>query len=343
MKKILLYFSCLTITLIAFSSCSDKPSGQSRAAHGDVSLGGKVVVPGNAFKSIMPYAINDLASAQAAANVLECLTKISTDGKVIPCLAESFESDTTNASFKFVIRKGVKFHDDACFSGGEGRELKASDVKYSFELLCSNSPDNTAFNATFKNVILGAEDFFNGKTKELEGVKIIDENTILIKTLGPNDALPFILAGIQTAIVPKEAIERYGVKSTIGTGPFSIKLADGAYKLERNPNYYGKDALNNQLPYLDEVEIKQIEPKSAEINQFLNAELDLVFGLNKDLANQIVKDHLKDFEANGNFVMESTDEVANFDEFIIRNAKLKGLKLNPDRTIYWAQVQKMSK
>ncbi|MBX7182056.1 MAG: ABC transporter substrate-binding protein [Bacteroidia bacterium] len=343
MKKILFFFSSLALVGTTFIACNSEHSEQIRSAHGDVSIGGKVVVPGKAFKSLLPYSINDLASAQAAANVLECLTKISTDGKVLPSLAESFESDTSNSSFKFVIRKGVFFHDDACFSGGKGRELNAADVKYSLELLCSNSPNNSAFNSSLKNVILGAEEFFSGKSKEIEGVKLVDNNTILIKTLGPNEALPLILSGIQTAIVPKEAVERYGDKATIGTGPFLVKSSDGAYKLVRNPNYYGKDALNNQLPYLDEVEVKQIDLKSAEIEQLLKSELDVVFNLNKDVANQVVKEHLKDFEANGAFVMESTDEVANYDEFIIRKANLKGFKLNPDRTVFWAQVQKLSK
>jgi ABC-type transport system substrate-binding protein len=39
----------------------------------------------------------------------------------------------------------------------------------------------------------------------------------------------------------------------VGTGPFRIKkvIPDVGVFLVRNPSYWGKDSLGNQLPYLD--------------------------------------------------------------------------------------------
>ena len=45
-------------------------------------------------------------------------------------------------------------------------------------------------------------------------------------------------------------------KNAVGTGPFvleSISAEDRAI-LKKNPDYWGKDAQGNQLPYLDEVD-----------------------------------------------------------------------------------------
>jgi ABC-type transport system substrate-binding protein len=342
MKKNLLIASGISLFGMLIMACSSEPKPENRTASGDVVLGGEVFFSGKPYTSILPSAINDLASAQAASNVLEGLTRIAADGKVVPALAESFESDSSASVYKFTLRKGVKFQDDACFSGGEGREFNAEDVKFSFEQLCTNKPSNAAFASTFKNVLLGAEDFYAGKTKELNGIQVVDDYTVVIKTLGPNEALPALLAGIQFSIVPKEAVERYAEKAAIGTGPFAIKLSDGAYKLVRNPSYYGKDAMGNQLPYLDQVSVKQVEAKTTEIEQVLKGELDVVVGLNSQVANQVVQEHLKDFEANGKFVMESSDEVAASDVFIIRKSQLKGFKLNADGTVNWAIVQKLA-
>jgi hypothetical protein len=40
--------------------------------------------------------------------------------------------------------------------------------------------------------------------------------------------------------------------------------------------------------------------------------------------------------------MESSDEVAASDVFIIRKSQLKGFKLNADGTVNWAIVQKLA-
>ena len=39
--------------------------------------------------------------------------------------------------YTFTLRDSVFFHDDPCFENGVGRMLKAKDVKYCFDQLCS--------------------------------------------------------------------------------------------------------------------------------------------------------------------------------------------------------------
>ena len=49
-----------------------------------------------------------------------------------PLLAESMPSVSKDGlTYKFKIRKGVSFIDDAAFPGGKGREVNAEDVVYS--------------------------------------------------------------------------------------------------------------------------------------------------------------------------------------------------------------------
>lgn len=341
MKVYLLNLLCFSFLGFVLSSCSPTTTYEKRIGSGGIILGGEANFSGKAFQSILPSSINDLSSAQAAINVLECLTQINSNGAISPALAESFSVDSTGQIHTFILKKGIKFHDDACFPGGEGREMKAEDVKYSLQQLCSKKPLNQAYSNTLKTLIEGAEDFYSGITDELTGVKVIDDYTIEINTKAPSDALPYLLAGIQFAIIPREAVEHYGDKAAVGTGPFMIRRTESGYTLVRHTNYYGKDALGNQLPYLDEVTVTIPESKESEINQVILGTLDAVTGLNQQAANQIVQNHLKKFEKNGNLTMESSGDIATTDQFMVRSNNLKDFKVNSDGTIYWAKVQKL--
>src|SRR5881396_2108220 len=64
------------------------------------------------------------ASATAAVvfyNVQEALVKVDKTGKLVPWLAERWNT-SDNRNYTFFLRKGVRFHN--------GREMKAADVKY---------------------------------------------------------------------------------------------------------------------------------------------------------------------------------------------------------------------
>jgi len=341
MKVHLFNLLCFSFLGFVVTSCSPTNNYEKRIGSGGVILGGEAKFSGKAFQSILPSSINDLSSAQAAINVLECLTQINSNGTVSTALAESFLVDSSGQIHTFTLRKGIKFHDDACFPSGEGREMKAEDVKYSLLQLCSKNPLSHAYSNTIPSLIEGAEDFCSGKTNELTGVQVTDDYTVVIKTNVPTKALPYLLSGIQFAVIPREAVERYGEKAAIGTGPFMIKRTDNGYTLVRHTNYYGKDALGNQLPYLDEVTITIPESKESEIDQVILGTLDVVTGLNQQAANQIVQNHLKKFEKNGNLTMESSEDIASTDQFMVRSNNLKNFKVNSDGTVYWAQVQKL--
>jgi peptide/nickel transport system substrate-binding protein len=61
------------------------------------------------------------------------LTEIDTAGKVSPDLATSWSASSDQRNWKFVLRKGVKFHD--------GREVVADDVKATFDRILDPATD----------------------------------------------------------------------------------------------------------------------------------------------------------------------------------------------------------
>ncbi|HEV7230021.1 MAG TPA: ABC transporter substrate-binding protein [Bacteroidia bacterium] len=306
-RQIILGF-CL---LIALASCSgDKPHEAEVKQITREAKGGRVY--GGAFRfgtteicqTLYPPKITDATSALIANQVYEGLVKFNTQNlTIVPSLAEKWDIDSSGTLYTFHLRKGVKFHNDACFPEGKGRELKASDVLYSFELLCRKSPDNVNFGYILKDRVKGANEYYEASKKgkpsgNLEGLKVIDDYTISIRLLSPSSSFLYILTHSSASIVAKEAVEKYGTDMKIGTGPFivaDISKPTEQILLLRNENYYGMDSLGNRLPFLDTLVICSYATKVKELEQFQSGPISFIRGLPSESIKDMVENQISDF------------------------------------------------
>lgn len=318
MKKSLFFVLSLAVF---FTSCSDSGSEKSsdRVAKGDKIYGGSLRInETESYQTLYPFAITDIGSAHIANQIYEGLVKFNTkDLSIIPCLAEKWDVDPTATVYTFHLKKGVMFQDNDCFSGGKGREVKASDFKYSFELLCTDSKDNSNFAATFKDRVLGANKFFEASkgtpSGEIEGVKVVDDYTLKITLIKPSSSFLYVLASPAATVIPKEAVEKYGVDAKVGTGPFVFVDNGGNDKviLKRNDNYHATDSLGNQLPFLDSIIITFLPTKKQELDNFQNGDLAMVIGLPSESIKDMVESQIADFQNKPpKYVLERSPEMA---------------------------------
>jgi peptide/nickel transport system substrate-binding protein len=332
----------LVLALAFLYSCTNDTiqgdAGEKRVAKGNRVYGGTLRVnETEMYQTLYPYRITDAVSAFVALQIYEGLVKFDTrDLSIKPCLAEKWEVDAAGMTYTFHLRKGIKFQDNPCFPGGKGREVKASDVKYSFEMLCTDNPDNFNFSATFKDRVLGANQYFeqskSGKPGDLEGVKVIDDYTIQIKLYAPTTSFIFVLANPAAAIIAKEAVDQYGNKMKVGTGPFMFADNENVKDrlvLKRNPSYYGMDSLGNQLPYLDSVLITFKHTKKEELEDFQAGKTDMVIGLPAESIKEVVESQISNFESKPpKFVLERTPEMTTqYYEFNIKRAPFDNVKV----------------
>lgn len=328
MKRALVVFLSVAFLYSCNSDVTqvENNTGEKRVAKGDRVYGGTLKVnETEMYQTLYPYKITDAVSAFVAGQIYEGLVKFNTrDLSIMPCIAEKWEVDSSGTVYTFHLRKGVKFQDDACFPEGKGREVTAKDVKYSFELLCTDNENNMNFAATFKDRVLGANKFHEesktGKAGDLEGVKVIDDHTVQIKLYSPTTSFIYILANPAAAIVAKEAVEKYGVDMKIGTGPFVFDSKSASKErviLTRNPAYYDTDSLGNQLPYLDSVLITFMHTKKEELDEFQKGNVDMVIGLPSESIKELVENQIANFESQPpKFVLERTAEmVSQYYEF----------------------------
>ncbi len=303
MWNLAMFFAASALVL---SSCgggdnTDKRRNGTGEAKGGRIYGGCVrVSESEPYQSLFPISIVDATSAMLAVQIHEGLVKFNTATlKVESALAEKWEVDATGTKYTFHLRKGVYFQDDECFTGGKGREVKASDIKYSFDLLATKNADNLNFGSTFKDRVLGANNFFEGKGG-LDGVKALDDYTLEITLEHPSPVFIQILAAPTCAVVAKEAVERYGKNLKTGVGAFIFDAAHSSKEkivLKRNDNYYGTDSLGNALPFLDSVLVLFIPTKEQELALFKEGKLDMITSLPSQSIKEMVETQIKDFQS----------------------------------------------
>lgn len=317
MKKSLFFILSLALFFTSCSNSGDNGS-ENRVAKGDKVYGGTLRInETEQYQTLYPFAITDIGSAHIANQIYEGLVKFNTkDLSIIPSLAEKWEVDAAGTTYTFHLKKGVMFQDNECFPEGKGREVKASDFKYSFELLCTDSKDNSNYAATFKDRVIGANKYFDaskGKASgDIEGIKVVDDYTLKIMLNKPSSSFMYVLASPAASVLPKEAVDKYGVDTKVGTGPF-MYAEGGSDKviLKRNNNYHATDSLGNQLPFLDSIVISFLPTKKQELDNFQNGDLAMVIGLPSESIKDMVESQIADFQNKPpKYVLERSPEMA---------------------------------
>ncbi|HVA98233.1 MAG TPA: ABC transporter substrate-binding protein [Bacteroidia bacterium] len=301
MKKI--FYILITLGFLASCGGNSNENTDNRVAKGNVSYGGVFRMNEvEDFRSLYPLNVTEISGFHVASQIYEGLVKLSqSDLTVIPCIAQKWDVSPDAKTWTFYLRKNVYFQDDPCFPGGKGRPVTAADFKYCFDQLCTASPQNQLYQATFKGRVVGADEYYQSTVDKkplaggVSGVKVIDDYTLQITLKYPFAGFLNILTMPGCWLFPKEALDKYGIDmrvKCVGTGPFMVKeMKEGdAVVLTRNPKYWDVDEFGNQLPYLDAVKITFIKEKKSELLEFKQDHLEMVFQLPTEFIGDIMGD-----------------------------------------------------
>jgi ABC-type transport system substrate-binding protein len=224
----------------------------------------------------------DGPNGTASYAIFDRLVETNDQGELVPgLLAELPEINADGTLYTFRLRPGVLFH--------HGRELTADDVKFTFERLVSPAYGSEGGSLYTGFTIPGMEDVLSERANELEGIKVVDPQTLTVELEQPDSAFLYVLSFAFGSIVPRDAVEELGDEAfntaPVGTGPFKVASADLAtgITLERHTEYFQPD-----LPYLDGVDWQVgVDPELAAL-RIQADEQDLMFeGLPKAVLDQV--------------------------------------------------------
>jgi peptide/nickel transport system substrate-binding protein len=236
--------------------------------------------PGN---GLHPLGITQLSAYRIASQVYEGLVRIDAgDMGIRPALATSWEVDSSGTVYTFTLRTGVRFHDNACFEGGRGREMTADDVLRCFTALCTPGPANH-LSWVFQDVVLGAGARINAvlsghEPPPVKGLEVLDDGRFRITLRTPSATFLQVLTHQGCWIYPHEMHAYHGADTPwnpVGTGPFRLRaLKQGiSLVLERNAQYWDMDGFGNRLPFLDGVRVTFEQDRAKEREAFSRGRL----------------------------------------------------------------------
>ena len=174
----------------------------------------------------------------------------------VPGLAERWEISEDGLNYTFYLKKGVKWHN--------GRELVASDVKFSIERELGWIPPNK-------------EGLFRASLGDVSKIDVLDDYTVGV-TLNQSYA-PF-LYGVTSGWCPVVCPENFSADGTIreneiiGTGPYKFVelVMDDYFKVEKNNEYFaGKPAVNTIIfKQIPDATVRLTALKAGDIQLMLN-------------------------------------------------------------------------
>lgn len=206
-----------------------------------------------------PANIFRIENENIAFNIFSGLTTYdSTTGKIVPDLAESWETKD-NKTWTFKLRKGVKWQK------GYG-DFTAADVVYTYNRIL-DPKTASPYRSEFANI---------------DKIETPDDYTVVITLKAPDGNFLHQVANYhQGQIVNKKAIEDAADKvrwNPVGTGPFYLDSIDVKSRivLKAHPEYF-----RGKAP-IDTIDMRIIKDENTSTIALRNGEIDLVMRANRE-------------------------------------------------------------
>jgi len=210
----------------------------------EICKGNSLILAGSEPQTVFdPIQVGDVATSEYIVEMFGGLVTIDTDLKIQPDIAKNWDVSADGKTYRFKLRDNVVFHNN--------RRVTATDVKYSLERAADPANASPTVKA-YLGRIQGLVEKFDGKAKDISGVKVIDETTIEITLTEPEDFFLAELAYPVAYVVDKDQVEkdpRNWTRKPNGTGPF--KMAE--FKPQEVIRLVRNDRYHLGAPKLDEV------------------------------------------------------------------------------------------
>lgn len=275
--------------------------------------------------SLDPALAESVPANQICRDLYEGMTAVTTEGKVVPGVAESWKQ-TSPTTWVFTLRK------NATFSNGD--PITADDVVYGARRFL-DPKTGSQYATTYAPFIVNGLKVTEGKVPPSElGFKALDKYTVEVRTPTPVAFLPDLMSNTQFAPINKKIVDKFGkdwtkVANNVGNGAYVIKewQVNSKIVVEKNPKYW--DAGNVTLT---KVTYLPVEDGNADIKLFQSGENEMVYQLPPGTFESLKKSNPKEIK-NGMMLGLRFFALNNNDPLLKDVRVRKALSMVIDRTI----------
>ncbi len=209
-----------------------------------------------------PHLTTDATSATIIIEVFGGLVTISPNLEVVPDLAERWDVSDDGLVYTFHIRQDAVFHN--------GKPITAHDFKWSLERAADAITESLVVDQYLGDIV-GLQEKLRGETRDVQGVRVIDDHTLEITISEPKSYFIYKLTYPTAFVLDQENVEtgRRWVREPNGSGPFMLSeyVPGERLILTKNPNYHLGPA------YLEQVEL--ILSGGTSMLMYENDEIDI--------------------------------------------------------------------
>lgn len=288
----------ISLAVILFS-CKGKDVKQFEYSGGSLTMALE-----NEPSTYIPRNVMDYYSATVLYQLTECLVSIDPKSlKIMPRIASEWQISDDGKTYSFTIRDDVYFHENKVFKSQEDRKLTIEDILFSFEKGCKKDEKGltpSTYHMVCKNLIVGCDDFYEGKSKSISGIRT-KGNQVIFELLYKDHNFLYKLANINAAIVSKKISLSGNETDVVGTGPFTyheyLPGEQSSLVLLKNKDYYLKDSAGNALPYLDSLIFLFESKKMQQLSMFEDGKIDVITGLPTSRITRMLEGRIEDFNS----------------------------------------------
>ena len=231
----------LAVLLAACTGSSTAPSGSGAGTGAKAAYGGSVTFAMNSDISNMDPMLSGLfVDRHLMYAMYDSLVRVTPKGEIIPWLSALPTVSADGKSYTFKLRTDVKYHDGTTFD--------ADSVKWNLDRYRTTTGSSRL-----------------GELAPIATVTVVDPATVRVDLKTPFAPFLSVLVDRSGMMLSRKTVEAGGADFTrkafkAGSGPFILTEAvkDDHYSFVKNPDWWGKAANGDKLPYLDTVVIKPI-------------------------------------------------------------------------------------
>ena len=310
-RKIASLFLSTILLSAALTGCSSKGAESNKSEGKDTIVYSMNTAPQGIFNPL----ISNLAMDHYVESVVYAsLMTVNDKGELEAYLADEYKVSDDQKTITYKVKDNAKWHD--------GEDVTAEDIAFTFTSMASG--DYTGGYYGDVQNIKGAQDYHDGKSSEIEGIKVVDENTIEIEFEKVYAPAVTNLGTVQ--ILPEHVWSEVAVgewtnktellNNPIGCGPYKLtEYKSGSYvKFEATSDFFGGEAKTKNLVFkVINADTTQAEFKSGSID-IANVE-----GLTKADIDSLVEEGYKKIDYD-NYMFT-------YMGFNLRNEKLQDVNL----------------
>lgn len=205
---------------------------------------GELVLAAEAPLTLDPALSSDIGSYQYIVQLFSGLVRLDEALNTVPDIAERWEISDDGRRYTFYLRRDVKFHD--------GWGVNAKSVKAAWERACWPETGSQTV-ANYLGDIVGVADVIAGRSREISGVRVLDDYTLEVSIDIPKSYFISKLGHPAAFVVDTADMDRGAEwwQRPNGTGPFKLTKLDleAEMVISRNPEYHGQRAKLERVVY----------------------------------------------------------------------------------------------